>query len=818
MRWPLCRQESNPLMSTDSFTSPEPVNAPSPTSPGGAPPLDIKRMFRLWMPLMRNVFIVLVIPLVAAAWFVVPAKYTATAEIRFLSSAPVVMQFPEAYRETASSYDKFLNTQISLITGNTILSRVLNDPGIQALPSIAKAPDPLEMLKSCVNVRIQRNSELVSITCSLPEQESPKKILDKVIAEYMDYALNEEATQGSDRLNVLTKERDSRQMELEMQLQQIVDLQKKMGVPIVGMNTLETQEGDQYRENMLRAEEEVARGESEAAGIDSQLEKIKDLREANKKAPETPLFEYGIEDRVAADPQVNALRADVARSEAELAHISTRMLEASPQRKAEEKRLASYKSSLGKVEQTARGGALDSVQAQYEEKRNSLAKTIQESKARKDKLEEALNAYNQRVENATSRLSELEELKQKANETRTLLEDVRRAITQVAMESKAPARVQLASQPFMPAGGPDYKQRLLVMALMAAVAAFLGLTAGLMRELLDQHVRSPQDVLRITRLPVIGTIPHVREDRQLPKKVSMPLVMAEHPQSTTADEYRRVLVRFLYPDESRVEMKTTVIASASKGDGKTSLSCNIALALSQANRRVLLVDVSERRPSLEKCFHLDRGPGLAEILHEERDPEELVRHTGFKNVYVLGPGSDREELGSKLASREMSRFLEWAEKNFDHVILDTPPTLIMSDAKFVAPIADGVVLVVGVGVSTRGMVRRCILEMRQAGANIQGLVLNGLKRTRGGYMNKNVEAYYGYGQEHGSGAREKPYKYTRAESTVVVVPKNARGQYREEEEEPVVLMPYTGEDEEAERPQEAHPEIVLPEEERESGR
>ncbi len=784
-------------MSTESYSHPEHYSSAAPHPPSMEPRLNLKRMFRLWAPLIRNVFLILVVPLVAAAWFLVPAKYTATAEIRFLSNAPRVMTTPEAYRESASSYEKFLNTQISLITGNTILSRVLDNPGLRSLPCLAKASDPLETLKDCVKVRVQRNSELVSVTCSLSDRDSAKQILDKVISTYMDYALKEEATQGSDRLNILTKERDSRQMELEMQLRQISELQGKIGVPLIGGTTMETQEGDQYRENMLRAEEEVARAESAAAEIEAQLEQVARLQEAFRKAPATPIYEMGVEDRVTADPRVSALRADVARSEAQAANLATRMLERSPQRREEEKKLNSLKASLSQVEQSARGDALDAVRAQYDAKLGTINKTIQEGKARRTKLSESLKEYTQRIENATSRMAELDELRQKANETRTLLEDVRRAITQLALETKAAARVQLASQPSLPAGGPDYSQRLFAMALMAAFAAVCALAAGFLREITDQHVRSPQDVLRITRTPVIGTIPHLKEDRQLPKKAFMPLITADYPESTTADEYRRVLVRFLYPDASRVEMKTTVVASPSKGDGKTSLACNIAVALSQANRRVLLVDVSERRPSLEKCFKLERGPGLAEILHEERDPSELIRTTRFKNVYVLGPGSDREELGSKLASREMARFLEWAEQKYDHIILDTPPTLIMSDAKFVAPIADGVILVVGVGVSTLGMVRRTLTEMHQVGARIQGIVLNGLKRTRGGYMDKNLEAYYGYGKDHDTVLVEKPAKKKRVdEEPVVLMPYEGKTKPAawDSNEEPVVLMPYAEEE------------------------
>ena len=99
----------------------------------------------------------------------------------------------------------------------------------------------------------------------------------------------------------------------------------------------------------------------------------------------------------------------------------------------------------------------------------------------------------------------------------------------------------------------------------------------------------------------------------------------------------------------------------------------------------------------------------------------------------------------------MLRFMEWAEEEFDHVIMDTPPALLMSDAKLLAPLVDAVVIVVGVGVSTTGMVRRCLREMELVGANMVGVVLNGLRSTRGGYLKHNMKLYKAYAEEGGNG-------------------------------------------------------------------
>jgi len=95
--------------------------------------------------------------------------------------------------------------------------------------------------------------------------------------------------------------------------------------------------------------------------------------------------------------------------------------------------------------------------------------------------------------------------------------------------------------------------------------------------------------------------------------------------------------------------------------------------------------------------------------------------------------------------------LERAEHDFEHVIIDSPPALLMSEAKFLAPIADGVIMVVGVGKSTMGMVQRCLREMNQVGANVAGIVLNGIRFTRGGYLRQNIRMFYDYNARDGNG-------------------------------------------------------------------
>ncbi len=700
------------------------------------PALNFKRLLWLRSPLMIAVAALVAIPGAIAAWFVVPANYTASADIRFLATMPRVIE--DSRRDLGTPYDKFLNTQISLITGNTILSRVADDPAIRALPSVAAQPDALEFLKDLVKVSVQRNSEMATLTCSLPDRNAAKAILERVVKEYMDYALGAEASAGGERLSVLTKERDARQVELESQLRQITELQSSVGMPVSPENgALDTREGELYRENLIKAEEEASKAGSQLADVDAQLAQVKAIQEKNKKSPDALIYDMGIEERVSADARVSTLRQDLARQEASIAVTTQRQVADSPLRKEEEKRLETTKSSVTSLERTVRASAIGSMLAQYQQQRDGLAKASEEATDRVTKLRQQLDEYTQRAQKAADRLGEIAELQRKAASTRDLLDGVRKEITDINIESKAAARVQLASQATVPDGGPDYKIRLMCMMIVVCMSLGLGGGVGLLRELTDQHVREPEDLMRVTRLPVIATIPHASEDRET-RGAEVAMIAADHPSSAMAEEYRRVMARVLYPEDCSVEIKTMAVAGPTCGDGRSSVACNVAISLADASRRVLLVDLNARTPRIEQIFKLQPSRGVTELLHGEASPEETIRMTAFEHLCILGPGMDAEDLSGRLASREMVRFMEWAEEEFDHVIMDTPATSMASDAKFLAPLVDGVLVVVGSSVSSLAMVRRCLREVELVGANVIGIVLNGVRSKRGGALRESA--------------------------------------------------------------------------------
>ncbi len=764
---------------------------------------DLRRFLWLRGPKILAIALCVSIPAAIISCLLVPVYYTATAEFRFLSQEPFVLDAGEE----ATPYDQFVGTQIGLMTGSTVLNRVIDSQKIREIPELSNTVDPLSYLAKRVSTRSERRSELVTVMCSMRDRQAAQTVLEVIVDEYLDYTMGEESSSGESRLEMLTNERAVRTIELEAQLRNIRELQASLEIPIVGETPLETGEARLYKEEFARAQEDFDRSQNALQSAEAKLESIVKLL-ANASAG-TAIYEYGVEDRVNADTRVSVLLGQVTALQANLAETEQTQQDNLPQRQNTKKELASLKAHLERVSLEVRKQVLQSMRTTHEQELETLRMNVTEAENRSKKYEALVESYNKGLTLTTDQFVRLEDLKAKADESRRILEDVRSKIGAIAVESNAPARIRLAAPVNVPGGGPDQTPRIMAIFLCIAVGCSLGLAFGIWREMADQRVRSLSVLSRLTSLPVFAAVPAATEDL-LPDDVNLALVTAEAPLSAIADAYRSILARLLNHDSELSQQKalaamsasqgnvdntydltniqvgandsayyvfegfptmasgkkfssgrskyagrTLAVVSPTKGDGKSTLTCNLGISLARTGRRVLLVDLSYRRPELEALFGLPERAGLAEILNEKITAVEGIRSTQVSGLYVLGPGLESGDLVGRMGSRDMSIFLEQAKSQFDQVILDTTPWLIMSDAKLITPLVESTLVVVGSESSTLGMARRCLREIAEVKTNVVGVLLNQAHSEAGGYMRKNQSIYYGYANgSHRAGASD----------------------------------------------------------------
>ena len=214
-----------------------------------------------------------------------------------------------------------------------------------------------------------------------------------------------------------------------------------------------------------------------------------------------------------------------------------------------------------------------------------------------------------------------------------------------------------------------------------------------------------------------------------------PLQTISDPQSPVAEAFRVARTNIEFSGVDR-DIRTLIVTSSTKGEGKTTTIANLAVAFAQLGRRVLLVDTDFRRPQLHRCFRLDNRQGLTTTLLKRGDPLEYIRDTTVAGLFVLPSGPIPPNPAELLMSSTMANFIDQVKGKFDHVLFDTPPVAIVTDAAIMSTKVDGTILVVRANGVDRRLLKRCRDLLEQVKANVLGVIVNGI--------NKGNEAYYYY--------------------------------------------------------------------------
>jgi succinoglycan biosynthesis transport protein ExoP len=281
----------------------------------------------------------------------------------------------------------------------------------------------------------------------------------------------------------------------------------------------------------------------------------------------------------------------------------------------------------------------------------------------------------------------------------------------------------------------------MAMSIMAGLALALGI--AFLRELTNNTVRSPRDISRIGQLNLLGMISDINDDAQS-AGAKLPLAIFEAPHAMIAEQFRQVRTRMQHA-ASLDSTRSILVTSPGAGDGKSTVACNLAAGLALNGRRILLVDANFRRPELHKTFNLSNDTGFSDVLNQLDSLPANIRETQVPNLAVLTSGAKPINATELFESQLLVDFIEKALEEFDHVVFDSGPLLVVSETVALAPRVDGVVSVVRARYNSRGVLTRMRDTLKQLKAEHLGVILNGVRAQGGGYYGRNIKAYYAYG-------------------------------------------------------------------------
>jgi len=460
---------------------------------------------------------------------------------------------------------------------------------------------------------------------------------------------------------------------------------------------------------------------------------------------------------VTASALLDKLREQQAALRIQIADLSTQFGPAYP-------KITQLNNQLKEIDhqlQSETNKAVDHLKGQYLaalQRENMLRASFEKQKQEANKLNESAIEYSI--------------LKRDVDSNRTLyeglLEKLKEAGVTAGLRSNNFRIINAARVPTSPSE-PNIPRNL-AFALVLGVISGVGL--AFLLENLDNTVRTPEQAQAISGLPSLGMIPlgsksanHGSTGKRLALTASKEVVETVtqvRPQSQMAESYRALRTSLLLSNLG-APPKVIMVTSARPQEGKTTTSINTAIVLAQKGVRVLLVDADLRRPSIHKTLGMGPRSGLSNVLTGSATVQQTITTSPIlPNLFIMPAGTPPPNPAELLASSNMRDLIVELRGLYDHIVIDTPPTLSVTDAVVLSPRADATILVIRSGQTTKPALRRARDILTQVNAHIAGVLLNAVDLTSPDYY-----YYYEYQGKYGQYYHEDPGAGNEAEPKAV---------------------------------------------------
>lgn len=283
---------------------------------------------------------------------------------------------------------------------------------------------------------------------------------------------------------------------------------------------------------------------------------------------------------------------------------------------------------------------------------------------------------------------------------------------------------------------PIKPKKLQILILAMFLGGFLGTLIALLRNMLRTGVKDSTQIEREFDLPVYATVPRspIQETRMsiLKKKKNIPILAVKHNDDIAVESLRsiRTAIHFAL---ANAKNNIIMIAGPAPEVGKSFISTNLATIFAQSNKKVLLIDADMRRGYMHKYFNLDVKPGLSELLSNQTDLSQVIHQTDVAGLSVITRGKNPTNPSEMLSSQQFKLLLENLDQQYDHIIIDTPPVLAVTDGIIISQYAGVNLLVARYAKSQMKELELSLNRFDQAGVKVNGFILNDIQRASAGY-------------------------------------------------------------------------------------
>ncbi len=694
---------------------------------------DIWRIIRKrkWMIILSTLIISILVALITVFWYVKFPFYTAGALLRVQPEKETELTQANTL-VSREIIDRIKMSHAQLIKSLAVIQNAAKDRELRGTKWFTKNEKKIERsLMDDISVSPVANTNFIRIAMTGIHKKELPIIINAVARSYMEFnqkisknARTNEIMAIQDERNAM--ERDLREIAREArenrpkEIPNLEDQRNVLNIRLGAMTTELLEKRDDMRE------------------VTSQLESLK-KQEAAGTLAQSPM----IMQRVESDPILQQIRQFKMQLEMEVKNIERKY---GPDHRM-------YKNQVTRLE---------SVSEEFEAKRDEIIEINKISivggmeqalEITTDNLVKYQEEYDEQVTKLHDLQANLSIFRALENKQRALEGSMKRVddrLLELRLLQRSEHNVELASQATVPIQ-PSMPKFIIMIPMGVFLGVGFGFGLTFLLELMDTSVSNPTDVSRKVDLPMLGMVPHLDDVDEDIEEICLAFRSGED--SIIGEAFRQIHTCLLFsgPAEQR---RSLLVTSPLPEDGRTAVAMNLADATAKCGRKTLLVDCNFHQPAIGRLLENNSQEGLSNALVGQANWQDMTIEVQ-PNMNVLLTGPLPPNPAELLGSEQMRKIVAEMTNQYDQVIFDGPPCLVVTDPIAVSTLVDGVVMVIRAGVNTYGICQRARSVFSRVGAHMIGAVLNGVRITSGGYLRKNYDTFYEY--------REQPQLQPQAE-------------------------------------------------------
>ncbi len=693
---------------------------------------DILRMLRkrMWMIIITSVTVMSLVMAVTLVWYIYAPMYTASAFL--LVSPPAEGTLGSSDRLYSKAIMQGLvMSHVQMVLSQPVLNSALATPEIRKTEWFKKTSEAsaVQKLAKAMSVSPIINTNFIRLSMTATAPTAPERMQ---LAEIVNAVAQEFVKNSRENIN---RERQIEMESLNNEREALEDNRQRVNIYILdarkgtGVSDLSQRRGTlQIQLELLT--DQLMRYQLYYTQADTAYQAFIRQEESGTlgSAPE-------VVQALEMDQALRALRGSETNLMVRLESLRTKFGSNHREIRTIENNLKSMKTEIAAREKVITERSIGYLRAKREAERMTQGSQLNE-------IQMKFDAANTRVQELQSTTAKIEQLGAERVDLSLRIKRISDTLLVMRVRVSKDQQVTLRSRATIPR--IISKPRL---GMMIPLAIVLGLACGLglafLIEAVDTSIKNPSDLSRRMDLPMLGMIPH--EDDLEEEIDDLRLAFLSNPGSLMGEAFRQVRTCLLFsgPESQR---RSVLVTSPLPEDGRTTVTMNLAGAISSGGRRVLVVDTNFRQPGISSLFPDCPPGGLSSALVGQAQWRDLVYEVN-PNLHVLAAGILPPNPAELLGSQEMRVHLDEMVQQYDQVLLDGAPCLVVTDSAVLSTLVDGVILTVRAGVNTHGIVQRTRDILMRVGGHIIGSVLNGVRVTAGGYLRKSYETFYEYREQ-----------------------------------------------------------------------